>query len=1285
MGLISFIKDKINDSRLQKAGRLLEAGSKIEALELYRSLLGKHPDAAGILAHIYFDDCRNSRPSTQVELLKTIVSLPALNGQELVWDRTEFENTLAKVVTYLYSDSKKHLTAHRFKDAYTLLTGIIEQGQATPVVLTSYLDACEGCLKSHEAISTYGLKAVIEKLNGPLAVFNAYDRFIPYVKEYSPEYIKSSSWFILDSGCSQKEAVEKLERCWSLARTGDSEKITYLKGLFDASKIDLARELFAHIVSHPDLYLSNKGTHDILIRWASSLPSFNECLSSLSHLHSVGVNVQTPYEERIHAGVVDIDLNQRRDIINDALTLFPASSSLLNDKLENAKNLAKAKHYSDALEICDELIGKHKQASLTKAKVYVCIASDETNLDKKMESLSLAQNLLKAGGGTKSELDRVSSKISNLSLDAALSYYLAGNKTRAYEVVRESDAARAAMMLAEFLAKDDADVADENRIQYYRDSIDELKATNVKEVLESENYVRIWISLSESVIDSTTKADHSSAIAILKNLIEELENEGRAINSIGKYSSAIDKAKKEQIRRMYLLAREQEKKGQIEEAASLYRETKKVEGKSTPTLADFRYVICKLKKGDNNISVHNGPTIESLLKEAPSAFNEERNEVAYRYALQLLRAGKTDNSLSIVNQYLPQESTLKQACEQQYIIDGLKCLDEFNSKLEQIRTRQLSSDDAIHMVNHMLEFADKVKYVITISRPTLSKYRKSIKNYAILKLFDEGHYDVAFDKLKKEHSDFLEDLTSLRNIAIVCLNMAESGMINNNNYEEVISIWLTAIYQERLFIKSLDYTSWDDQFNFSLADAYGHFDEDSVGDLPDNVIFDEPDGSTTIVAIKDVQQNLLNRFEAAINDNNQYLQFFNEQKEAMDDLVRLNLDEKCRIVAPFLAEESDDIFSEIESAFETDRINHYGNYEDVLATGYKFGLTEDEYREYHEASDYYDECVRVLDNMSIQGVKAAYSRTKISAVKTFHNKWDSLISIVKGKVGSLGSADKSKFEVNYNCYLIICSALKEGTISFPFANYVMQHIVAEVNGHRISKAKASEYILAVFLLDSSNPRIQENLTTLFEMLVRENSAEDKQAVSKILSDVQKKDTSLYNKFYHDYQRAAVDNELNDIVDKVNNNTMKKSAAIERVYQLYTSFSNNSRLCENLAVLSNLCILEYVIGMAPGYESVQRVLDQLKANKSSEFKRHFKVFKDSFDQIWSSIPYDTQQLLDSKISPIPSILTTSPYSRSLNEKGYALKRGLEYLKALGGFSVGLFGRIQFDDMPDDLPF
>jgi len=1262
MGVISFFKNKIYDSRLKKAGKLLEEGRKEESLQLYRNLLGKHAEAAGILAGIYDEDIKKCQPKKQIELLKSIVELPGLNGQELVWDRTGYDKTLSQAVAYLFSDAKKHLNANKFKDAYVILNELRGQKLASTEMLSHYVDACLGCVKDKESIDLNSLKGVLNNVGDETAIFRAYDRFIPYVKEFSPEYIKSSKWFILHEKKDYAEAVKVFERCWTLTNADEKEKDLYISTIFRDGEDGLLKELFKHIEANPDMYLRNKSYSSAVVLWADSLKSHEESIDHLVRLHSVGVGVQFFYEKHVHSWLPELDLVKQRDLLNRALALFPTSEKLLDDKLNYAKTLAKEKHYPEALEICDELMGKHNLASLIKSKVYVCIALDETEPDKKMEALSHATELINTEGITKSEFDRVTSKINDLSLDSAESYHKSGNKTRAYEIVRGINTVRSALVLAGFLAEDVAEVAEGNRILYFRDSIEELKGRNVKEVLESDEYVGIWGALTDAEIKSCKKADHNSTIEIMKGLVEDLEKEAALISSSSRYSSSIEKAKKEQIKRMYLLAREQEKNGQIEQAASLYSDTKKVEGKASPTLADFRYVICKLKTGDNNISVYNSDKIESLLSKAPETFAEERNEVAYRFALQLLRAGKTDSSLNIVNQYLPQEQTLKQACEQQYVVDGLNRLDEFNTKLELIRNRQLSSDDAIHMVNHMLEFADQVKYVLKLERPTLSKYRKSIKNYAILKLFDEGRYDVAFDKLKKEHSDFLEDLTSLRNIAVVCLNMAESGMINDANYEEVISIWLTAIYQERLFIKSLDYTSWDDQFTFSLADAYGHFDEDTVGDLPDNINFDEPDGSMTNVAIKDVQQSLLNRFEAAINENNKYLRFFNEQKEAMDDLLDLHLDEKCRIVAPHLADESEEIFSEIESAFETDREGDYDNYEDVLATGYKFGLTGEMYVKYHEASEDFDECVSATEELNLTRIKNAYRPAKILHIREFPRKRESLVSFVKSKVGSLGAADKSRFELLYNCYLVISTALHESTISFPFANFVMQHIVSEVNGNRISKAKAADYILSVFLLDTSNPRTKDNLTTLFEMLAREDTADCQAAVSNILSKVQNSDPAFYRKLNQEYEQAKVDKELNEIVDKVNKNTMRKSDALKRLQTLYSKYPNNPRLCENLATLCNLCVMEYVIGQAYGHYDVERILNQISSDKSAEFRRHASTFKDSYDSIWNQLPLDTQLLLSGSLSSMVS-------GKSLNDKGLALKKGLETLEKLGGFSGG----------------
>ena len=155
--------------------------------------------------------------------------------------------------------------------------------------------------------------------------------------------------------------------------------------------------------------------------------------------------------------------------------------------------------------------------------------------------------------------------------------------------------------------------------------------------------------------------------------------------------------------------------------------------------------------------------------------------------------------------------------------------------------------------------------------------------------------------------------------------------------------------------KILDYTSWDNSFTFSLYDAFGHFNENTVGNLPENVIL-EYDSDEKVVMIKEVQRSLLDRFEAAISENQKYHIFFTEQKSSMDALVELNLDIKCKLVAPYLASSSEDIFEDITEALEHDRKEGYDNWEDVLAVGVDYGLQNSIYNDFKTANQYFSEC-----------------------------------------------------------------------------------------------------------------------------------------------------------------------------------------------------------------------------------------------------------------------------------------------------------------------------------------
>ena len=84
----------------------------------------------------------------------------------------------------------------------------------------------------------------------------------------------------------------------------------------------------------------------------------------------------------------------------------------------------------------------------------------------------------------------------------------------------------------------------------------------------------------------------------------------------------------------------------------------------------------------------------------------------------------------------------------------------------------------------------------------------------------------------------------------------------------------------------------------------------------------------------------------------------------------------------------------------------------------------------------------------------------------------------------------------------------------------------------------------------------------------------------------------------------------------------------------------------------MCVIEYVIPNKVGANKVTSVLDSLKLNMSSTFRSNSSEIRQAHDMLWNQLPYDAQMTLRGI-----SIGT------SLNENGIALKKGLDYLKAL----------------------
>lgn len=1294
MGLVSYIKDLYYNSRLNKADNLLSEGRVTDAENIFTSILDKHPLAVAKFADYLYSTSKSANVSKIVSLFERVIALERKGGQ--VYDANAYNTILSRFADDMVNKAQKNFALSKYEDCSTLLTAINrtkcrtnattdlccesdtniivqkidstkftnkdflsliddlkklwERGQRIPQVKETILKFCE---KLKNGKRYYVAATILSIILGDKYHKDCL-RNIAFVvsgddSEINPKVISDvvanyGKELVLHNEQSLTESVSIFDKCWQR-----SSSITFVLGSLDGAGADLQEALLSHVILYHQAYLSNSDLLSSITKWISDNCGLTESIDLYEKVLNAGYNVENFYVDKVHKLSETLAYDERVKLFNKALAFYPKSAILLDDTLYCAKWYESQGYNAEAIKICDVIISNCKKAKVVKAKALCNIANKESDIDKRVQYIAQASSVL--ANSKEAGASEVNAYIQQSYLDSAEQYYTAGRVEDCYAIldslVKLGNKKAVSSMVNHYLSEVKSCSDNNERFKKVVDVIDKINTYKIPNIASVTEYCMLWSEKINLCIELNKSTDHSTAVSVYQRLLDDIN----AICFDDAFASEHqDILRKQIIERKYIVARELEKSNNLKDAALTYKEINGIENKRVPTLSALRFILCKLKsQGPDEILQHKAK-IYSLLKNAAKAYKAEKDDIAYRFALSLLKAGEDAEALSVLSEYLPNEVNLKKACEQGAMIKAQAKLEDFNRKLEAVKNNSLSADDAIYFINHMLEYAEVIKPVLDLPRAKLSKYRAKLKNYAIFKLFNEGKYNVAFEKMIKEHPDYLEDLTVLRNIAVVCLNMAESNQLNSKNYQEVISAWLTAIYQERLFVKSLDYTSWDNQFKFTLQNAYGHYDEFAFENLPDNVNFDDPE-ENVIVSIREVQRILLDRFEASISESQTYHGFFTAQKDAMDALINLNLDEKCTMVAPFLASKNEDIYEEIADAFNKELEGQYGNWEEALAVGVRYELEDPIYEEYSVAKELFDKFKSALTNKNNSRI---FTTNNVAKIKKFGNMYSALISFVGSNVSALKSDQRTAFKSNFDFYNAVCLSIGDRTISFSFSNYVMQYIVGEVNNNRMKHAEASKYILSIYTLDPTNARVKENLTTLFEMLARDKSADAVAAVNSILGKVQTVDSAFYRKLNAEYTEAKIDKELNEIVDKVNGNSMSAAQALSKVYSIYENNSNNERVCENLVQLCDMCIMKYIIQQEYGGSTVAGILDRIYNNMSSEFKNRRGKFAQSYNAIWGQLPSDAKLTIQG-FNP----------NATLNDSGRALKKGLEYYKKFGG--------------------
>lgn len=1009
---------------------------------------------------------------------------------------------------------------------------------------------------------------------------------------------------------------------------------------------------------------------------------YSYALDIFERLDAKGMNVHTPYVAVILKTIPTLEADGKLQLINRGLSKF-ADANLFQEKHDVATFLIINGDLDKAKTVLQELIGHHKDAEPSLALVAYKNYKKVQSLDKKEEYLTeclsfdtkhsnpfdqetYKPTFVKA---LKSFIDVIDKhvKTDNIIEARRLCLSLKLYSSDWYE--------KYLVIVAGYLSK----IAASNEIAASIYScFDTLSANEVDiKKLNSDIIIGLWDSLFQAELTKALEMTYEDSTSHLQKLCTYVsekcytDKEKELLKNINSELVVIHKTE----------GYKQEGVGNIDKAISSYNRLSSIGDVRTKTWAKIRTTICQLKKGT---SLNEEDVLKVL---SYVGFAKEKKDLSYRYCIWLIKNTSAKNALDFIKEHLPNEDELIDICNNEYIVEAEASLAELNASIEDMTTGKMSLSDATKLASKIDSYDATISPYLENVHSKIISLKESIQSYILSKSFEEGDYKLALKLLKDTGVSWFLDDIYLRNVAIACLGIAENGLLNKLNYKEVISYWLTAVYRDQLFVQSLDYTSWDDSYTFTLDNSMGGSKDESFDTLPDNVNFDEAiEGS--VISICEVQQSLLGRFEAAIESlDNFYRQFYDTQKDAMDSLVKLNLDHPCMIAAPYLANNTRKCINEIKGTLDYEYDN-YGN-ENILKVGLMYNLTSGVYGDYKTATTAIDDCSKAILTKSVVQVNSAFCDSAIDSIREFPDLYSSFVANLQNALSSL-IKDEADYKTVMSLFIPICRLINDSTIAYMFGNHINQCVVGEFNDEKLDLATGLEDMVSVYEVAKNCSRLKDNIGNVIEALIGKYVTEEKSTdlstlktvlsktgrefepnVEKTLTEqvvmvavisdhldsikglatISANSESLRLRLSHikdEAEEASINLQLSQIVDEVNKNEIPYYSALQKVYPLYEAHQNNKRVCENLCTLVGMCIREYVIPDKDGKSTVMTVFNKLKYKKSTIYKSCASSLREERENILNSLPYDARSLLTGG----------TVYGSTLNAEGIRLKNALQ---------------------------
>ncbi len=522
-----------------------------------------------------------------------------------------------------------------------------------------------------------------------------------------------------------------------------------------------------------------------------------------------------------------------------------------------------------------------------------------------------------------------------------------------------------------------------------------------------------------------------------------------------------------------------EKSNKYPDAIQVYKKASEFSDKSsnltTKRNAAARISICRLKLNES-IDVQENSELQK-------ADIEYRKDLFFRYSVYLLKRGDFQQAENIICTHLNFKSAdiekLRDILKAEKVNIALNQITHINQKIEQLYDNSLSIEGLGTFYNSLDSIVTSLKIVdlelsekILAIKPTL--FNRLLTSYIAIE-----QYGNAINLIRK-YPKFWESPELLKNFGICCYGYTSKGLLTEKNYKIIISSWLTSVYSDKVILKSLEDTTWDDSYTFSLAESIGS-NYSQHEEVPENVNYDAI--SEINISIGTTQRELLQQFEAIIQKeikdhelsiivNN----FYDEEKEALEKVVN-TLTTDILFPTPYFAISNglnDEIIKELDCDYE-----EYSN-EETLKAGVPYikNSTSSKVYQYFLANDIIDRIKSAIEAENSAKIKELNTNENKGLIERFENisttVEDSLFNTIANKI-SEDDENEALIAVMEEC---ISFSKDNEKLKHQYSNYVASYCISQVNEDNIDNFKALSLMKGAYLRSPNNPRICKNFITL---------------------------------------------------------------------------------------------------------------------------------------------------------------------------------------------------------------